>query len=212
MNKMVDSISLQDADSLIRLSGLVFPQDLKEKMKVFIVKNWSMREGKKTKKQLIYEIDHTCTKEYLSKLLHGDEAHKSWIDQIEQRYKDANETDDVSSKQQMLSSIDLQIEEVSKIFTDGFFNVMKNNLVFNEKGEPISVKEGDDQKRFGQCNTRLTEDDFRRRAIKVGQKDPEAEGVTGKAFAKYGQGKKHKTKKRKVNRKKFKNKKTIRRK
>jgi hypothetical protein len=199
---MSNEISLEDAQSLIKLSGLVFPPEIIEKMKVFIVKNWSKRDGKKNMKQLIYEIDHTCTKEYLGKLLKGDQANKSWIDQIRQRYKDASENTDALTKKEMLDSIDLQIEEVSKIFTDGFFNVMKNNLMFNQKGEPISVKAGDDQKRFQQCHIRLTEDDFAKRAQKVGQRDIEAEGVTGQAFQKYGQGRKHKTRRRKLNKNK----------
>ena len=204
---MSNEISLEDAQSLIKLSGLVFPPEIIEKMKVFIVKNWPKRDGKKNMKQLIYEIDHTCTKEYLTKLLNGNEANKSWIDQIRQRYKDASENTDPLTKKEMLDSIDLQISEISKIFTDGFFNVMKNNLVFNEKGEPISVKAGDDQKRFQQCHVRLTEDDFAKRAQKVGQRDIEAEGVTGQAFQKYGQGRKRKTRRKKLNKNKKLNKK-----
>jgi len=216
MNKwrrMADAkITLEEAEKLIRLSGLVFPPDIMEKMKGFIVKNWSARDGKKSKQRLIYEIDHTCTKEYLRKLLQGDEGHRPWVQTIQQRYIDISEEAEGPGKVEMLRSVDQQIEEISKIFTDGFFNVMKNNLVFNKEGEPISVREGDDRQRFQQCHAKLTEDDFARRAQKVAQRDPEAEGVTGQAFAKYGLGRKRKTKKRKIMRKKFKNKKTLKRK
>ena len=205
---MSNQISLEDAQSLIKLSGLVFPPEIMERMKVFIVKNWPNRDGKKNMKQLIYEIDHTCTKEYLGKLLKGDSANKSWIDQIKEKYKDANENPDPLTKKQMLDSIDLKIQEISKLFTDGFFNVMKDNLVFNEKGEPISIRPGDDQKRFKQCHIRLTEDDFAKRAQKVGQRDVEGEGVTGQAFQKYGQGRKRKTRRRKLNKNKKLNKKS----
>ena len=200
-----NQISLKQAQALIELSGLPFPPEIIEKMKGFIVKNWPTRDGKKSPKQLIYEIDHTCTKEFLSKLLQGDEAngHKSWINQIKQRYIDANENDDPQSKKEMLNGIDIQISEISKIFTDGFFNVMQNNLVFNDKGEPISVRAGDDQKRFQQCHVRLTEDDFAKRAQKVAQRDIEGEGVTGQAFQKYGQGRKRKTRRRKIINKKL---------
>jgi hypothetical protein len=206
---MSNQISLEDAESLIKLSGLVFPPEIMEKMKVFIVKNWIKRDGKKNMKQLIYEIDHTCTKEYLGKLLKGDNANKSWIDQIKEKYKYANENPDPLMKKQMLDSIDLQIEEISKLFTDGFFNVMKDNLVFNEKGQPISVRDNPgDRLRFQQCHTRLTEDDFAKRAQKVGQRDIEGEGVTGQAFQKYGQGRKRKTRRRKLNKNKKLNKKS----
>jgi hypothetical protein len=193
-----NKITLEEAEKLIRLSGLVFPPEIMEKMKGFIVKNWYTRDGKKSKKRLIYEIDHTCTKEYLRKLLQGDEAHPGWFQTIQQRYKDISEEAEASNKVEMLKSIDQQIEEISKIFTDGFFNVMKNNLVFNKEGEPISVRDNPgDRLRFQQCHTRLTEDDFSRRAQKVAQRDPEAEGITGQAFAQYGIGKKRQTKKRK---------------
>ena len=190
-------ITLEEAEKIIKLSGLVFPPEIMEKMKGFIVKNWSTRDGKKTKQKLIYEIDHTCTKEYLGKLLQGDEAHPGWFQTIQQRYKDILEESEGANKNEMINSVNLQIEEISKIFTDGFFNVMKNNLVFNKEGEPISVRDNPgDRLRFQKCHEKLTEDDFARRAQKVGQRDPEAEGVTGQAFAKYGLGRKRKTKKR----------------
>lgn len=200
MNKWrrMDKITLQQADQLIKLSGLVFPPEIAEKMKVFIVKNWSTRDGKKSMQRLIYEIDHTCTKEYLGKLLQGDEAHVSWFESIQERYKNIAEEPEGENKNLMIKSVDQQIELISKIFTDGFFNLMKNNLVFNKEGEPISVRDNPgDRLRFQKCHEKLTEDDFARRAQKVGQRDPEAEGVTGQAFAKYGLGRKRKTKRRK---------------
>jgi hypothetical protein len=190
-------ITLEEAEKLIKLSGLVFPPEIMEKMKGFIVKNWSTRDGKKTKQRLIYEIDHTCTKEYLGKLLQGDEAHLGWFQTIQRSYKDILEESEGANKNEMINSVNLQIEEISKIFTDGFFNVMKNNLVFNKEGEPISVRDNPgDRLRFQKCHEKLTEDDFARRAQKVAQRDPEGEGVTGKAFEKYGLGRKRKTKKR----------------
>ena len=208
-----NKITLQQAEKLIRLSGLVFPPEIMEKMKGFIVKNWSTRDGKKSMQRLIYEIDHICTKEYLGKLLQGDEAHASWVESIQERYKDISEQSEAASINLMIKSVDEQIEEVSKFFTDGFFSVFRDNLVFNEKGEPISVRDNaGDRLRFKQCHEKLTSDDFERKRYKVAEPDPEATGKLGQAFAKLGLGRKRKTKKRKVMRKKFKNKKTIKRK
>jgi hypothetical protein len=205
-------ITPQEAEKLIILSGSVFPPFIMEKMKFFIVKNWPTRDGKKTIGRLIYEIDHPCTKEYLSKLLKGNEGYKPWSQSILDRYQLIAEEPKGPEKTEMLKAIDTQISEISKLFTDGFFNVFRDNLVFNEKGEPISVREGDDQKRFEQCHAKLTDDDFERRRNTVAGPDSEGKGQIGEAFAKLGLGRKRKTKKRKVMRKKFKNNKTIKRK
>jgi hypothetical protein len=162
----------------VSIPQVKFSPYIMNKIKFFISKNWKTRDGKKSLQQLARELDHTCTREYLEVLFKGDDAHPSFDKEIANKLESLEELDP-KDKLAFQGGIDTKISEVSKLYTEGYTAVFKNNLLF-ENGIPVSVREGDDRKRFGRCHKALSEADVTRKRVPVGP------DVTSSAFKKAG--------------------------
>ena len=203
-----DTITDKQVEILLDAPGVRFPPKIKERLSFYIKKQWATRPGKKSAFDLFKESGHPCTHEYFNKIIKGDDSHPPFEEKINQKLEvlkdyDPKNARDKQTIDDITRAIDIEFSEISKIFTEGFFSVLKDNLLFR-KGKPIAVREGDDRKRFGQCHAKLTEDDYEQSSRRFGP-DEEAEGVAGKAFEGHGKtrrrrrkGKKNKTKARKM--------------
>lgn len=197
-----DKITDKQADILLDAPGVRFPPQIRLRMKYYIIKNWPTRPGKKSAFDLFKEAGHPCVYEYFNTLIKGDEHNPPFEQKIEQSLKSLEEIDsnDPMYKQSVSDvkgGIEIQYEELSKVFTEGFFRVMKDNLVFNKKGIPIAVREGDDRQRFSQCHAKLSEDYYEQTSKRLGP-DQEAEGVAGKAFEGHGKTRRRRRKGKKT--------------
>ena len=177
-------------DILLSAPGGIFPPTIKAKLIFFIKKNWKTRAGKKTIDALFRESEHVCAREYFDVLINGDgktpSFFKNYTDR-EQEFKEFESDLDELKKQKSpkyqekledheemkkswYNSVETSLDEISKIFTDGFFTVMKENIIFDDKGRPISVKETGGE-RFQKCKAKLEQEAIDRRALFA---DPEA--------------------------------------
>lgn len=189
-----DTLTDAQITTLMSIPQVYFSPYIMNKFKFFIKKNWAIRQGKKTPLALARELDHTCAREYLTKLKSGGTGFPPFDTEIQQKLELLEDSDnDEATKQSIQQGIDTKLEEISKLYTEGPFTVFKNNLVFNKSGIPIGVREGDDQKRFAQCHQELTEQNYTRTRVPVGP------DVTSSPYRKTA-GRKHK--KRKTLRKK----------
>jgi hypothetical protein len=186
-----DDISDKQIDTLIQAAGVIFPPFIKDKLRFYVKKNWAARPGKKSALELFRETSNVCTQEYFSKFVKGDANNQGWAQRLNIKIENLKEIDPVEDKQtydDIKESIEIEIEEVSKMFTEGFTVVFKDNLIF-ENGRPIGIREGDDRQRFAKCHQYLN-DQYQR--SKVTGLDPEST---------FGLGRKRKTKKSKKNKK-----------
>jgi len=169
-----DTITDEQARTLVSLSGGNFSRYIVDKFVFFIKKNWSTRPGKKSGLQLARELDHRCSKEFFNKLSKGDPEHRipPYNEKIQEMLAVAQELDP-KAKKETLNAIDIQLDNLSKYFTEGYTQILKSNLVF-ENGIPIGVREGDDRKRMSQCHEKLTEDNFARQRIPIAEPQPES--------------------------------------
>ena len=197
-----DSITDQQVDILIEASGVYFPKEIKDKFKFYIKKNWATRPGKKSAFTLFKEASHPCTYEYMNKFIKGDQANPPFLERLKEKTKfidelDRSDPDEKRTYDETMRNIEEYYEELSKIFTEGFFRVLKENLIF-KNGIPIAVKEGNnDRDRSSQCHERLIEDDYERSSKKIGP-DDESLGPMGK----YSGGRKRRTRKHKRSKRK----------
>lgn len=179
-------------DILLSIPQVQFSPYIKNKFKFFIKKNWKTRSGKKSALTLARELDHVCAREYLTKLKDGDSTHIGFDKEIQEKLDMLNDpSNDNDTKLSIQGAIDIKIEQISKLYTDGPFTVFKDNLVFNEKGIPIGARGSDEQKRFRQCHEKLSEDDFARQRVPVGP------DVTSNPYKKAGTRRRKKTRKTK---------------
>jgi hypothetical protein len=200
-----DIITDKQLEILLSGAGVTFPDFIKTKLKVFIKKNWATRQGKKSVLQLFRESNHICTQDYFHTLIYGDAYNKPWINKVNEKLdylKELKESDQGSSEKMAIEDIqkgiDIEIEEISKLFTDGFDNVFKDNLIF-KAGIPVGLREGSDRDRFKKCHEKLSEDQFQRSSKSLG---PDTNAT-------YGLGKPRKTRRHK--KRKSKKTKTLRR-
>lgn len=196
-----DSITDQQVDILIEAPGVYFPKEIKDKVKFYIKKNWATRPGKKSAFALFREASHPCTYEYMNKFINGDQVNGSFLERLKEKTKfidelDRSNPDEKKMYDESMRSIEVQYEELSKFFTEGYFLHLKNNLIF-KNGMPIAVKEGSDRDRAAQCHEKLTEDDYERSSKKIGP-DNESLGL----MAKYSGGRKRRTRKHKRSKRK----------
>jgi len=162
--KPPDAITSEQVDLLLGIPETIyypplrFSQFVKAEMKKYILENWSSRPGKKTPSQIMAELLHDCTQEYLTKLMLGAGSALGLNDDIDQK-KSKIETASKEDKGVYANLIHIKLEEISKLFTEGYTGVFRENLLFDDEGRPIAVREGDDRMyRFPKCHARLAED------------------------------------------------------
>jgi hypothetical protein len=180
-----DTITDKQVNILLDAPGVTFAARTRERLKFYIKKNWATRPGKKSAFDLFKEASHKCTYEYFNKLIKGDESNKPFEEKIDEKLEILNELDptDRNFKQSEIDfkkGIEIQYEELSKFFTEGFSSVFKTNLLF-KNGKPIAVREGDDRQRMEQCHDKLTEDVYEQSSKRIGP-DQESENVAEKVF------------------------------
>ena len=125
----------------------------------YIASNWASRPGKKTPFQIMAELLHDCTQEYLTKLMSGAGSTPGLNEDIASKTQEM----DAASKEDKgvyADLIHIKLEEISKLFTEGYTGVFRENLLFDDEGRPIGVREssGDREYRFPKCHARLAED------------------------------------------------------
>jgi hypothetical protein len=198
-----ETITDKQVDILIDAPGVRFPSQMRERMKYYIKKNWPTRPGKKSAFELFKEAGHPCTYEFFTKLIKGIQNDEGGVPSFEQnmqeKMKILSELDPVTDKEtisDIKKSFEIQYEELSKFFTEGYSLHLQNNLLMRN-GNPIAVREGDDRKRMEQCHAKLTEDDYERTSKRVGP-DEEALGVAAKVLEGYGRTRRHRRKGKKT--------------
>ncbi len=162
--KPLDAITSAQVDLLLSIPETIYYPPLrfspfvKAEMKKYILENWSSRPGKKTPSHIMAELLHDCAQEYLTKLMLGAGSTPGLNEDIARK---TQEMDAASKEDKGLYAdlIHIKLEEISKLFTEGYTGVFRENLLFDREGRPIAVREGDDRAhRFPKCHTRLAED------------------------------------------------------
>lgn len=174
------SISDQQIDLLLEVPQLYYPPVqfsplVKAEMKKYIKRNWATRPGQKMPMQLMGELLHDCTQEYLTGLTYPPiPAIPSLNEDIAQKKAEMDSARSKEDKALWANLIEIKINEISKLFTEGYSQVFRNNLLFDSEGRPAGVREagGDRAHRFPLCHRRLAEDDALRRGPRS---DPEAD-------------------------------------
>lgn len=155
---------------------LRFSPFVKAEMKKYILENWSSRPGKKTPSQIMAELLHDCTQEYLTKLMLGAGSTPGLNEDIARKTQEMDVAKTNEDKRIYADLIQIKLEEISKLFTEGYTGVFRENLLFDDEGRPIAVREGDDRTyRFPKCHERLAEDHAARQFYGV---DPESSAVS----------------------------------
>lgn len=121
----------------------------------------------------------------MNKFINGVQGEGSFLERLKEKMRyidelDRSNPDEKKMYDESMRSIEIQYEELSKFFTEGFSLHLQNNLLMRN-GKPIAVREGDDRKRMEQCHAKLTEDVYEQSSKRIGP-DEESEGVAGKAF------------------------------
>jgi hypothetical protein len=180
-----DAITPAQVDTLLAVPATIFHPPLhfspyvKERFKHYILKNWATRPGKKSTIQLLGELLHDCAREYLTGTVLGDRFTKGLNEDIAEKKHEMDTARDKETKEIFANLINIKLEEISKIFTEGYTQVFKDNLLFNADGTPIGVRPGHDRDhRFRRCHVVLSEDDAARREMAV-RIDPEANAFRG---------------------------------
>ena len=163
--KPLDAITSAQVDLLLSIPETIYYPPLrfspfvKAEMKKYILENWSSRPGKKTPFQIMSELLHDCTQEYLMKLMLGAGSAPGLNEDIARK---TQEMDAASKEDKGLYAdlIHIKLKEISKLFTEGYSGVFRENLLFDDEGRPIGVREssGDREYRFPKCHARLAED------------------------------------------------------
>ena len=155
-----------------------FSQYIKEQMVKYIASNWASRPGKKTPFQIMSELLHDCTQEYLTKLMSGAGSAPGLNQDIASKTQQM-EAASKEEKRDYANAIHIKLEEISKLFTEGYTGVFRENLLFDDEGRPIAVREGDDRTyRFPKCHERLAEDHAAREPKPGGVDFESAAGIT----------------------------------
>ena len=153
---------------------LHFSPYVKERFKFYILKNWATRPGKKPLIQILGELLHDCSREYLTGTVLGGRGITGLNEDIAEKKHEMDTAPDRETKEIFANLIHYKLEEISKLFTEGYTGVFKDNLLFNADGTPIGVRPGHDREhRFRRCHVVLAEDDEARRAM-AARIDPEA--------------------------------------
>lgn len=145
---------------------------IKTRLRDYIRDNWLTRPGHKSYGQLIVEMEHPCMEEWFHKNMAGENNFNKSIDVL-RGYLNSSTG---GRKDQFQSLIDIRINKTAEFFLEGFFTILKENLVF-ENGTPIGVRPVDIP-RFGKCNEVLTRQKAARNAVA-----PRGIDETEKAFA-----------------------------
>jgi len=170
-----ESITDRQIDVLLDVPSIYHPPItfgplVRAELKKHIKANWATRPGQKTPAQLMGELLHDCTQEYMTKLVLGDRdgVHKGINARYLEKKAAFDEEKNPVDKAGFQKGIDYEMNEISKFFTEGYTRVFKENLLFDEQGRPIGVLAGSDrEERFPLCHRRLAEDDAVRRGPRV---------------------------------------------
>jgi len=175
-----DAITAAQVDTLLAVPATIYHPPLhfspyvKERFKHYILKNWPTRPGKKPLIQILGELLHDCSREYLTGTVLGDRGITGLNEDIAEKKHEMDTAPDRETKELFANLIHYKLEEISKLFTEGYTGVFKDNLLFNADGTPIGVRPGHDREhRFRRCHVVLSEDDAARRAM-AAHIDPEA--------------------------------------
>ena len=173
------AITDQQIDLLLEVPQLYYPPVqfsplVKAELKKYVKANWAARPGQKTPTQLMSELLHDCTQEYLTGLTYPPiPAIPSLNEDIAQKKAEMDSARSKEDKALWANLIEIKIDEISKLFTEGYSEVFRGNLLFDSEGRPAGVREagGDRADRFPLCHRRLADDDALRRGPRS---DPEA--------------------------------------
>lgn len=179
-----ESITDRQIDVLLDVPSVYYPPVIfsplvRAELKKHIKANWATRPGQKTPAQLLSEILHDCTQEYMTRLVLGDRdgVHKGINARYLEKKADLDEEKDPIYKAAYKKGINDEMNEISKFFTEGYTRVFYENLLFDSEGRPIGVRAGTDRNdRFPRCHARLSADDAMRRGPRV---DLEADPLRG---------------------------------
>ena len=140
----MSSISIDDVNKL--LNAYPISNYLKEKLKPFIIKNWSTRNNGSGKQlsvdELIVLLNGKCSQSQMKN-----------IHTFEQQLKEM-EKQKVSSEQ-----IDMILDSKSKYYTDGIYGVLGEDVIW-ENGEVKDFKDKDD--RYVECAQELADKAFKK--------------------------------------------------
>jgi hypothetical protein len=140
----MSSISIDDVNKL--LNAYPISNYLKEKLKPFIIKNWSTRNNGSGKQlsvdELIILLKGKCSQSQMKN-----------IHTFEQQLKEM-EKQKVSSEQ-----IDMILDSKSKYYTDGVYGVLGEDVIW-ENGEVKDFKDKDD--RYVECAQELADKAFKK--------------------------------------------------
>lgn len=175
-----ESITDRQIDVLLEMPQMYYPPVtfsplVKAEMKKYIKRNWVTRPGQKTMMQLTGELLHDCTQEYLTGLVYPPIAAITGLNEdIAQKKAEMDAARSREDKALWANLIEIKVGEISKLFTEGYSQVFRSNLLFDSEGRPAGVREtgGDRAHRFPLCHRRLAEDDGMRRGPRD---DPEAD-------------------------------------
>jgi hypothetical protein len=178
------TITDRQIDVLLDVPSVYYPPItfgplVRAELKKHIKANWATRPGQKTPAQLMGELLHECTQEYMTRLVLGDRdgVHKGINARYLEKKAAFDEEKNPAYKAGFQKGIDYEMNEISKFFTEGYTRVFKESLLFDVEGRPIGVLAGSDrEERFPLCHRRLAEDDAVRRGPRV---DLEADPLGG---------------------------------
>lgn len=181
-----ESITDRQIDVLLDVPSVYYPPVIfsplvRAELKKHIKANWATRPGQKTPAQLLSEILHDCTQEYMTRLVHPPIAAILGINEdIAEKKAEMDRASSKEDKALWANLIEIKVGEISKLFTEGYTQVFLSNLLFDSEGRPIGVRAGTDREdRFPLCHARLSADDAMRRGPRVNLEADPLRGAGG---------------------------------